>query len=77
MKFTFEEAELINNFFEGVTPVPNKESVIIRLSNCVHEDTVPELKTIVENTITKIKTLDETTFVKVFNDLPVNSIMPY
>lgn len=72
MKFRFEEAELINNFFEdkkGLT----KETVVSQLEDAESNTEDNELIEIAMNTIHKIKKLDDQAFENVFSNLPIDT----
>lgn len=76
MRFTFDEAELINNFFEAAEQTP-KTVVINELEDAKSNTDDPELINISNSTIQKIKDLDDITFSKVFNDFPLNDFTDY
>lgn len=77
MRFSFEESELINSFFEDIKEVPLKEMVVTELEQAKNNATEPELVEIVNSTIQKIKTLEPEAFNKVFSDLPIDTYTTY
>jgi DNA-binding phage protein len=76
MKFTFEEAELINNFFDERENL-TKEQVITELQEAEIHTEDPQLIEIAVHTIHKIKELDDPTFEKIFSDLPIDTNSNY
>lgn len=76
MKFTFDEAELLNNFFDGNVEVA--KSVFIReLEDAKSNTEEKDLIDIANSTLQKIKNFDGNTFKKVFNDFPLNDFSDY
>lgn len=76
MRFSFEESELINNFFEDVQDI-TKEKVIEELEQAKEHTEDLELIEIAVTTIKKIKSLDDETFKKVFADFPIDTYTEY
>lgn len=77
MRFSFDESELINSFFEDIDELPNKDFVIKTLDTAKNNTEDPELVLIANNTIDKIKKLDDTTFKAIFENIPINSYVTY
>lgn len=76
MRFSFEESELINNFFK--TPVElSKPEVIAQLEEAKAHTFDPDLVEIAKSTLQKIKNLDDAGFIKIFGDLPINNLTFY
>lgn len=71
MKFTFEEAELINNFFEESSNV-TKEFAVSELNNAKDNTDDTALVEIAQTTIDKITALDDQGFTTLFSSLPVD-----
>lgn len=76
MKFTFEESELINNFFKDQENL-SKSVVITNLESAKSNTEEIELIEIAANTIKKIERLDRQSFNNVFNDLPIDTYTNY
>lgn len=72
MKFSFEESELINNFFENIQELPSKSTVINELEEAKSNTEDTELIDIVNNVINKISNLGNEAFQNLFSDLPVD-----
>ncbi len=71
--FTFEECQLINNFFEDVNfNKLNKIKVIQRLEVAKNNTEEIELIYIAENTISKLKQLDEEKIIHILQSLPID-----
>lgn len=77
MKFSFEESELINNFFENIQVVPSKLTVITELEEARFNTEDTELIEIVDNVINKISNLNNEAFQNLFSDLPVDTYTIY
>lgn len=76
MRLTFDEAELLNNFF-GAAERTTKLTVLNELEVAKSNTVDPELINIANSTIQKIKGLDDNTFVKVFKEFPLNDFTDY
>ena len=77
MRFSFEEAELINSFFEDIKEVHAQRKVIDELEQAKANTMDPELIEIANSTIQKIKALDEESFNKIFTDFPIDTYTIY
>lgn len=75
MKFTFEEAELINNCTEEETL--NKDGFLERLNNIRTNTTDSLLVNILDSTINKIQTIDELKFGEIIKSTPLNNFIEY
>lgn len=72
VKFNFNEAELINGFFEGVTGKDaEKSNMIGRLEDAKNNTEDPELVTCADETIGKLKLLDDDQIQLLVSSLPV------
>jgi len=71
--FTFEECQLINNFFEDVNfNNLSKTKVIQRLEDAKNNTKEAELLYIAENTISKLKQLNEERIIHILKSLPID-----
>lgn len=76
MRFSFEESELLNNFFETSVEL-TKPEVITKLEEAKANTINPDLVEIANSTIQKINSLDAKGFIKVFSDFPLNNYTVY
>lgn len=76
MRFSYEEAELINNMLdEDAVSKPNKNVLINLIDNIISEDTETiELK---KSTIAKLNSLNESTYKNMTLNLPVTTYELY
>lgn len=76
MKFSFEETELINNFFEEL-PGIQKSQAIKELSKAIEHTADEELKNLAAATIKKIEVIDPSKFEQLLKDLPLDTFTDY
>lgn len=73
VRFNFNEAELINSFFEDVSGEDAKAAAIIsRIENSIANTDVPELIECAKDTASKLKTLSESQFKFLITSLPLS-----
>lgn len=76
MRFSYEEAELINSFFENNKNI-SKEEAIKKLEEAKRHTKELELIQIASNTINKIKLLDNKLLKKIISDIPIDTYTQY
>jgi hypothetical protein len=77
MKFSFDEAEIINGYLEQQPETPNKEAFINIVKDTIIHTEDPELVEICNNIIAKVRDFDEERYNKFITELPVENLTNY
>lgn len=77
MRFSFDEAETVNNFLERESVTPNKEAFIQIFSIAKAHAEDQDLTNTFSNIIEKVKELDEERYNKLVTELPVENLSNY